>query len=157
MKAITLYYFVQNNGDGSASPIFCCSKEFAEFESNRSIEGFCESTGSISVVHNGSLCGIRLRDVRTPFNVLFEILEESSYYDANHVSDLLDSLTKSGFFSKFFPDGKPDFAVMNEKEGETGYRDVRIVFNNYTTLVFTSKSVDYIKSELSRYFDEQIL
>lgn len=47
---IKLFWYITNNGDGSASPVFFSTREARDAyievkESSRSFEGFCESDG----------------------------------------------------------------------------------------------------------------
>jgi len=54
---ITLYYYVQSGGDGSAYPLFFTTKEKRDTymraeENSKYFEGFCEADGDVTVIVN---------------------------------------------------------------------------------------------------------
>ena len=113
MHKLTVFYSVQNGGDGSAYPRFMENKELVEFDQEHMEEGWGEScTGSISFESDSLIrC---LKDVET----------KESYFTTRYCDD---ELTKHGkkacaaFLAKFFPDGLPKFTVQVEDEKAKDY------------------------------------
>lgn len=108
MEELTIYYSVQNGGDGSAYPVFMESMELAEWDQNHMSEGWGEDcSGSITLTSE------------SPIICKNQVTTKESYYidrllgwDPNkeELKDLLD---------KFFPGGFPKVEVVeNEKSWE---------------------------------------
>lgn len=95
---LTLWYSVQNGGDGSAYPQFMESEELAEWDQDHLDDGWGEScTGSITV------SGDKLK-------VVDKVDTKESYYvdmilNDRREQDIVD------FKEQFFPSGRPEFKV----------------------------------------------
>jgi len=85
MSKTSIYYSVQNHGDGSAYPHWFESKELCEIDQDYLDEGWGEScTGSITIEHEGP---IKIVDhITTVDEVIAEVEEEltQSWRSANH-------------------------------------------------------------------------
>lgn len=106
---LTLWYSVQNGGDGSAYPQFMESEELAEFDQDNMDTGWGEScTGSIELESDSP---ITVKDkVTTKESYLIGLLEYCSR----------KSKLKS-FVKEFFPDGFPKFEVTTSYTGNDAY------------------------------------
>lgn len=70
----TIYYSVQNCGDGSAYPSFFESQELADLDQEYQVEGWGEPcTGSITIDSDGPFTS---KDVQSKEDVLKEMKEE---------------------------------------------------------------------------------
>jgi hypothetical protein len=97
MDKLTVYYSVNNGGDGSAYPKWFESQELADWDQDNMYEGWGEScTGSISFTGDNLKC---LDEIQTKEGLLAEYILEDD--------DLLEK-----YINKFFPDKKtPQFNV----------------------------------------------
>jgi len=104
--SLTLYYSVQNGGDGSAYPRFMSSQELADFDQENMDEGWGEScTGSIDFESDSPI--IVKENIETPESYLIKLI--------NNDEDIEE------FVARFFPDGKPKFTVTTRDAGSKGY------------------------------------
>ena len=93
---LTLYYSVENCGDGSAYPRFFDTKELAEWHQEHLDEGWGEScTGKVVVNGNNLSCQ--------------ELQTKEGYYLNMLLDDYEDEIDE--FVVQFFPDGLPEFTV----------------------------------------------
>ncbi len=93
---LTIYYSVENCGDGSAYPRWFDTEELAEWHQNHLIEGWGEScTGNIVVEGDNLSC--------------LELQTKEGYYLQLLLEDENDKL--DDFKSTFLPDGLPEFSV----------------------------------------------
>lgn len=113
---LTIYYSVDNCGDGSAYPILFDTKELAEWHQDHLYEGWGEScTGSI-VVEGDHLCCPEL--------------ETKEGYYLQLLLDEEDGLDE--FKSTFFPDGLPKFTVRIIKFNYYGiFVEGRLVYESF--------------------------
>ncbi len=96
---LTIYYSVENCGDGSAYPMLFDTEELADWHQNHLDEGWGEScTGSIVVEGNNLSCS----ELQTKEGYYLDLLLDDSYSDPNE---------QGKFLSTFFPDGLPEFSV----------------------------------------------
>lgn len=92
MKKYTVYYSVQNGGDGSAYPQFMESMELAEWDQEHMDEGWGEScTGFISFESESEIFPIE--KITTKERYLIE-----NYFESD--------IQKEEFIKEFFPDMK---------------------------------------------------
>jgi len=97
MSKLTLWYTVQNGGDGSAYPQFVESEELAEWDQDNMEEGWGEScTGSITVEGDNLTCP--------------DVESKEGYY-LNLVCEDEDEEKAKKFKAEFFPDGLPEFTA----------------------------------------------
>jgi hypothetical protein len=95
---LTIYYSVENCGDGSAYPRFFDTKELAEWHQNHLDEGWGEScTGDVTVEGDN----LRCQKLQTREGYYLTLLIEG-YHNQNEIDE---------FVSEFFPDGLPEFTV----------------------------------------------
>jgi hypothetical protein len=132
----TIYYHVQNGGDGSASPRFFSSETLAEWANERDEERFCDSVGSLTIEADGP---IKIAKLQTPESYFVQLVDEED-------SDVL-----AEFAAEFFPDGIPHFtACVVELHGE--YHRVEVYANGApVSRVFcrASRSPEAIVAELN--------
>jgi len=92
---LTIYYSVENCGDGSAYPMLFDTKELSEWHQDHQVDGWGEScTGSIVVEGDHLHCS----ELQTKEGYYLQLLLEEE-----------DGLEE--FKSAFFPDGLPKFTV----------------------------------------------
>jgi len=98
--SLTIYYSVENMGDGSAVPRFFTTKELADYHQEHQYEGWGEPCVGEIVIHGS--------DMTCP-----EALTKEAYY-LGLLEDSWgdeDSLRLEEFVEDFFPKGVPDFSV----------------------------------------------
>lgn len=98
---LTLYYSVENCGDGSAYPRWFETEELADWHQNHLDEGWGESCTGTIVVEGSNL---RCSKLQTKEGYYLELLLEG-YDDDDNTKEL------EKFKSTFFPDGLPEFSV----------------------------------------------
>lgn len=95
---LTLYYSVQNGGDGSAYPKLMSSQELADYDQENMDEGWGENcTGTFNLESDSPI--ICKDKITRPENFLIHLIQEGSEEQINN------------FIAKFFPSGKPKFTV----------------------------------------------
>ncbi len=95
---LTIYYSVNNGGDGSAYPVLFDTEKLAEWDQEHLQEGWGEScTGTIVVEGENLSCS----DLTTKEGYYLELLLEG-YENSDEVEE---------FKSEFFPNGLPEFIV----------------------------------------------
>lgn len=113
MPKTTIFYSVQNGGDGSAYPRFMESKDLAEWDQEQMEEGWGEScTGSISFESD------------SPIRCLDKVETKETYLIDKYCDQYNDEKRskRTKFIAKFFPKGLPKFSVETEPvKGETKY------------------------------------
>lgn len=111
MKKLTLYYSVQNGGDGSAYPTFMSSKELAEYDQAHMDEGWGEPcVGSITLESESPIT--TKEEITTPESYLVNLIE--NIYDKD------DENKVEEFIKHFFSKGKPVFKVEIDKKSDNG-------------------------------------
>ncbi len=94
---LTIYYSVQNDGDGSAHPEFMSSRVLAEWDQDHMDEGWGdESWGKLDLVSDSPITVEKVHSIIGYY--LWKELDE--YWPDNH---------KAEFETKFFADGVPKF------------------------------------------------
>lgn len=106
---LTLWYSVQNGGDGSAYPQFMESEALAEFDQDNMSEGWGEScTGSIDLESD------------SPITVKEKVTTKEAY-----LISLVEYCSRKSkfknFVKQFFPDGFPHFEVTTSPTGNKDY------------------------------------
>jgi hypothetical protein len=101
---LTIYYSVENGGDGSAYPKLFDTEELAEWHQNHLDEGWGESCTGEIVVEGDNL---RCSKLQTKEGYYLHLLLE---YNGSEEAE--------EFKAEFFPDGLPEFSV---KIVETNY------------------------------------
>lgn len=97
---LTIYYSVENGGDGSAYPKWFDTEELAEWHQDHLYEGWGEScTGSIVVEGDNLHCSELQSKEGYYLKLLLERCDEDDTKELNE------------FRSKFLPDGLPEFSV----------------------------------------------
>lgn len=113
----TVYYSIQNGGDGSAFPVWMESHDLAEWDQEHMSEGWGENC-----------CGYLNFDSDSPITPNFEIQTKESYFldllPWSWEEDLSDKLVE--FIQDFFPDGLPEFDVISRESGKYTYNDVYV-------------------------------
>jgi len=110
---LTLYYSVEDGGDGSAYPRWFETEELAEWHQNHLDDGWGEPcTGDITVEGNNLIC----TELRSKEGYYLELLL-GGYEDENQ------SKEREEFKAEFFPDGPPEFTV---KISRTNYYGVYV-------------------------------
>lgn len=92
---LTIYYSVENCGDGSAYPVFFDTKKLAEWHQTHLREGWGECCTGEIVVEGDNLCCPRMKTKEEHYLDL--LVEEGDDLDL--------------FVSEFFPNGLPKFTV----------------------------------------------
>lgn len=95
---LTIYYSVDNCGDGSAYPRLFNTEKLAEWHQNHLYEGWGESCTGKIVVEGDNLC---CSELITKEGYYLELL--CDYNDDNEERD--------AFVLEFFPNGLPEFTV----------------------------------------------
>ena len=108
MKELTIYYSVQNGGDGSAYPSFMESRELAEWDQAHMYEGWGEDcSGSITVKSESEIfCDIN-------------VATKESYYLDKFLDYDPDKDELKEFSNKFFPGGFPKIKIVIEDEDKS--------------------------------------
>lgn len=130
---LTVFYSVQNGGDGSAYPRFMESKKLCEFDQEHMSEGWGEScTGSISFESD------------SPITCLDDIVTKESYFIDNYCDEYDNGKSKEQmeFVSKFFPNGLPKFTVKVEDTKSKDY--------TYNLVFVDGKQVARVFREVSK-------
>ena len=115
---LTLFYSVQNGGDGSAYPYWMESQELADFDQENMDEGWGEScTGSITLTSDRLItCD---EDIKTKEGYLIDMVTR---YDFKP-----NKKSFKNFLKKFFPNGTPKFTVQSKaipNEDEYHYQEI---------------------------------
>ena len=97
MTKLTIYYSIQNGGDGSAYPIFMDTRKLAEWDQNHLDEGWGEDCwGELDIMYDYQI-------------TIEKVLTTISYYLYKELDDWWDAEDRAEFESEFFPDGLPKF------------------------------------------------
>lgn len=142
---LTLYYSVQNGGDGSAYPNLMESAELCEWDQRNMDEGWGEScTGRFEVESD------------SPITILSTVTTKVGYLVDRYLED--GEITGEGgrFIEKFFPDGLPTFRIKprvlewsDDYMDNLIYVDDRLVgnvikANNMSGLIFENMLNSYV-------------
>lgn len=132
----TIYYNVQNGGDGSAYPRFFDSERLAAFDEAQMTDSWGEpSVGSLTLSSDSPISVDDFR-VMTNASYLVEMWEN-------------DDAAIGDFIREFFAGGLPAFAVI-DADSKTFYREVVITANGEPVAsMFTSKSAQSITEALN--------
>lgn len=120
MHTLNLYYSIQNGGDGSASPRFMESAELTYWDQEHMDEGWGEPCDGVITLTSESPITVERIDIMTKERYLI-----SNYIEGYHARN---SEAKE-FIEEFFPDGLPEFEVIEEDEiirGEYKYNIIKI-------------------------------
>ncbi len=98
MSRLTIYYSVENGGDGSAYPVWFDTKKLAEWHQEHLVEGWGEPCTGYIIVEGDNLRCSELTDKEGHYLELFLEYRE----DDDEVNE---------FRSEFFPNGLPEFTV----------------------------------------------
>lgn len=118
---LTIYYSVENCGDGSAYPVLFDTKELSEWHQDHD-DGWGEScTGTIDVKGDNLSCD----DIQTKEGYYLELLLDGcDDDDANN--------ERKEFVTAFFPDGLPEFTVEIIDKNHYGiFVEDRMVFKSF--------------------------
>ena len=146
----TIYYSVQNGGDGSAYPMFVETKELARWDQDHMDEGWGECcSGELVIESDGP---ITVNDVMTEFGYMlqhfdFEDLLEKEP-DENNKKEFID------FKSKFFPNGLPEFNVVERSlvnPDKYHYHDI-YVDGKKVADIFTSECIEDTLKNITRMY-----
>jgi len=97
---LTLYFSVENGGDGSAYPRFFDTEELAEWHQEHLDEGWGEScTGEVVVKGDNLSCS----ELQTREGYYIDLVHDQFTED--------DEREINEFRDKFFPDGLPEFTI----------------------------------------------
>ncbi len=110
---LTIFYSVQNGGDGSAYPQFMESKELAEWDQDHMDEGWGESCDGSLVVESDSQGHMECNDTIT---AAAYYLEKMGDYDEEYPWE-----DKKDFEDTFFPNGIPELVVKIRPEDDSYY------------------------------------
>ena len=92
-----IWYSIQNNGDGSASPMFMTTKELVEWDQDYMDEGWGDMSFGFLIVESES-----------PI-VCDEMMTPIGYYLWKCLDGWWPRRNKQAFKDKFFPNGLPEF------------------------------------------------
>lgn len=144
----TIYYSVQNGGDGSAYPRFMESKELAEWDQDHMSEGWGEScTGSITL------------EFDSPIFCKDKVLTKEEFLWDYYINGYNPNMEEAKeFFEKFFGDQKISVSVI-DSDKETNSKDyyyARIIINNSSFDQFCKKSqtLEQIEDEIINFIAE---
>lgn len=133
---LTLYYSVQNGGDGSAYPQFMESAELAEYDQENMDEGWGEScTGSIELESDSPIT-VKGKEVTTKESYLINMLNYTDF-GGKHAR----------FITQFFPNGLPIFRVEEKKSCKKYSYNHVFVGNVEVAKVFKDKKESGAKFE----------
>lgn len=105
----TIWYSVQNGGDGSAYPMFVDNEKLAEWDQDSLTDGWGEPcTGTLVITGDN----IVVEDVLTNESYLWKLID-----DSYNIED--DKIVKK-FVKEFFPNGMPKFVAKMYKERHYG-------------------------------------
>lgn len=105
---LTIYYSVENCGDGSARPRLYDTEKLAKWHQNHLNEGWGEPcTGTIDIQGNNLSCS----NMQTKEGYYLSLLLDDYPSDDNELKE---------FIAKFFPDGLPKFSVDIYDENNYG-------------------------------------
>lgn len=114
---LTVFYSVQNSGDGCAYPKLMESKELAVFDQRHMIDGWEDiCIGSFSFESDSTI------------RCLQKIITKEQYYIDNY-SGNCNSRDKIEFIKAFFPNGLPKFEII-AIDDKNGYTLNDIIINN---------------------------
>jgi hypothetical protein len=151
---LTLYYSVNNGGDGSAYPEFMESAELCEFAQDNMNEGWGEScTGSITLESDSPIT-VKDVEITTKENYLYDsLLHDVVGCGIEDEEEEYEKITK--FMDQFFPNGIGEITVECDDEPYyDNYYKHHVSFNGkyagYTTE--EKGSEEKVKNEIIEFF-----
>lgn len=134
----TIYYSVQNGGDGSAYPQLMESMELAEWDQDHMDEGWGENCTRTIEVESDSEITI-IDKVTTKESYVLEMIDGYSPNE-NRINE---------FVEEFFPDGLPEFGLIDT--GETFGGDQ--IYKRWNVIVESDSEEDTVVDRISRRED----
>lgn len=133
MHKMTVFYSVQNGGDGSAYPKFMESEALCRFDQEHMSEGWGECCiGSLSFESD------------SPIRIVGkEIVTKESYFIDRYCDEYSSSRKKDGraeFIAAFFPNGFPTFTVVAEESSKDYLYNKVFVGDRQVARVFRSRN-----------------